>query len=63
MSSEDTEDTVELSQVGMVLARAVEESGFRIARARAVRAAIDTGAYETAERIDGTVKRLLDVLS
>lgn len=56
------EDTVEFSTSGRSLARAVEESSFRIARVRAVSAAIADGTYETRERLDGAVSRLLDVL-
>ena len=55
-------DTVELSGVGKALSRAIEESSFTLARIRAFRAEIETGTYETAERIEGTVERLLDVV-
>ncbi len=55
-------DTVELSGAGRALTRAVEESSFRIARVRAIRTEIASGIYETAERIEGTVARLLDVV-
>ena len=55
-------DTVELSRAGRALSHAVEESSFRMARVRAVRAEIESGIYETAERIEGTVERLLDVV-
>ena len=57
------EDSVEFSAFGRSLGRAVEESSFRIARVRAISAAIADGTYETQERIDGTVRRLLDVLA
>ncbi len=55
-------DVVEFSSRGEALARAAEESSFRIARARAVRAEIDAGTYETPERLAGTVERLLDII-
>ena len=55
-------DTVSLSRFGRVLSHAVEESSFRIARVRAIRAEIESGTYETTERIKGTVERLLDVV-
>ena len=54
-------DTVEFSERGAALARAVAESSFRLARAAAIREAIHNDAYETPERIDGTIQRLLDV--
>ena len=56
-------DSVELSQVGRALARAVEESSFRLARVRSIRAEIEAGTYETATRLDGALARVLDVLA
>ncbi len=56
-------DTVELSMAGRALSLGLEESSFRIARVRAIRAEIQAGTYETPERINGTVDRLLDVLA
>lgn len=38
-------------------------SSFRTAWLRAIRAEISDGTYETPERINGTVDRLLDVLA
>ena len=55
-------DTVEFSRRGTSLARAVEKSSLRIARTRAIRAEIVEGTFETRERINGTVERLLDVI-
>ncbi len=55
-------DTVELSGLGRALARGVDESSFRIARVRAIKAEVNAGIYETPQRIDGTAARLLDVL-
>ena len=55
-------DTVEFSRRGTSLAWAVEESSLRIARTRAIRAEIVEGTFETRERINGTVERLLDVI-
>ena len=46
----------------MALSRAVFDSSFRIARTRAIRAEILNRTYETPERIDRTVERLLDVI-
>ncbi len=56
-------DTVELSATGRSMAQAVEESTFRLARVRAIRAGIQDGSYVTPERIEHTVARLLDVLA
>ncbi len=55
-------DRVEFSQFGASLARKASGSDVRIARALAIRSEIVKGTYETRERIDGTVDRLLDVI-
>jgi anti-sigma28 factor (negative regulator of flagellin synthesis) len=55
-------DTVELSRFGRALARAAEQSSLSVARVRAIRLEIENGIFETPERINGTVNRLLDVL-
>ena len=49
--------------MGRDLARAVEDSTFRLARVRSLRAEIQSGVYETPKRLEGTAKRLLDVLA
>ena len=56
-------ERVEQSRFGALLSHAVEQSSFQIARARAIRAEIENGTFETAERIKGTVERLLDVIA
>jgi anti-sigma28 factor (negative regulator of flagellin synthesis) len=55
-------DTVEFSQFGQALAEAAEKSSLRLARLRAIRAEIESGRYETSERIAETARRLLSVL-
>ena len=55
-------DRAEFSSVGRTLSCIAEESSFRVARVRAIRDEIESGTYETPERITGTVERLLDVL-
>ncbi|MBU0718510.1 MAG: hypothetical protein KJ749_09705 [Planctomycetes bacterium] len=55
-------DSVEFSRLGRALARGVEESTFSLARIRAIRGQIADGTFETPERINGTVDRLLDVV-
>ncbi len=44
------------------LQRILAQTSFRVARARAIRAEIESGGYETPERIRGAVARLLDVI-
>jgi len=44
------------------LQRVLSRTSFRLARLRAVRADIEAGTFETKERIQGTVGRLIDVL-
>ena len=56
-------DTVDVSRRGDAATRAVEKSSLRIARTRAIRAEILAGTYETADRINGTVERMLDVIA
>ncbi|MGB2984538.1 MAG: hypothetical protein WBE26_01535 [Phycisphaerae bacterium] len=55
-------DRVKLSRCGPALTHAEEGSSFCTARTRAIRAEILDGTYETPERINGTVERLLDVI-
>ena len=55
-------DTAEFSSLSRALAQGVDQSSLRIARTRAIRAAIENGTYETPERINGTARRLLDVI-
>ncbi|MFQ5414939.1 MAG: flagellar biosynthesis anti-sigma factor FlgM [Phycisphaerae bacterium] len=58
-------DRVEFSALAATLADlsdAVTESSFRLARVAAIRSEIARGTYETRERIDATVERLLDVV-
>lgn len=56
-------DQVEISDEGLALSRAVDHSTHRIMRIAAIRDEIRSGEYETPERIEGTVDRLLRVLS
>lgn len=61
--SSTLEDSVEISGAARALTEAVEASSLRIAQIRAIRAEIADGTYETHERIEGTVRRLLDVIA
>jgi hypothetical protein len=56
------EDMVELSPAGLALSRAGVQSPPRLARISEVRAAIKAGTFETPERMNGTVERLLEIL-
>lgn len=55
-------DSVEISRLGRTMSRIMNDSSLRLARINALRAQIADGTFETPERINGTVDRLLDVL-
>ena len=55
-------DTVEISQTGRMLSDLSVESSFDLARLRAIRSAIHNGTYETPERFDATIDRLINAL-
>lgn len=61
-SSRSESDTIELSDRGIALAKAANDSTLRIARIAAIRAEIEADSYETPARIYGTVDRLLDII-
>lgn len=61
-TSAEAVDSVELSSLGKALSRATELSSLSVARVRAIRDQIANGTFETPERINGTVARLLDVI-
>lgn len=56
-------DTVELSQAGLALQNGQDLSSLSQAKVRAVRAEIQAGTYESPQRIEGTIDRVLDVLA
>lgn len=56
-------DSVEFSPEGLALSRATGRSSLRLARQQSIRAEINAGTYLTPERLQGTVERLLDVLT
>jgi hypothetical protein len=56
-------DSVEISRLGGALSRIMNDSSLRLARINALRAQIADGTFETPERINGTVDRLLDVVA
>jgi len=59
----DITDTVELSQTGPASCLSREFSCPKLERIIAVHEAIQDGTFETPERIEGTVDRLLDLLA
>jgi hypothetical protein len=56
------EDTVEPSPAGIAISRSEIQSQLRSARVSEIRAEINAGTFMTAERVDGTVERLLKLL-
>ncbi len=44
------------------LQQVLSRTSFRLARLRAVRSEIEAGTYETKERVQGAVGRLIDIL-
>ena len=56
-------DAVEISEVGAMLARLRELPHIRTELVERVRAQIDAGTYETPERLDKTVERILEELA
>jgi len=56
-------DQVEFSQEALALSRAVSDSTRRIMRIAAIRDEIRAGTYETTQRVEGAVDRILKLLS
>lgn len=56
-------DRVEFSQEGLALSRVVSDSTRRIMRIAAIRDEIRAGTYETTQRVEGAVDRILKLLS
>lgn len=63
VSSSPSVDTVELSQAGLALQEGQDLSSLSQAKVRAVRAEIQAGTFESPQRIEGTIDRVLDVLA
>ena len=55
-------DRVEISETGQLLATLEHPEDIRADKVAAIREAIQNGTYETDEKIDLTVSRLLDAL-
>jgi len=55
-------DSVEISPFGQALSQAADQSSLSLARIHAIRSEIENGSFETQQRIDGTVSRLLEFL-
>ncbi len=55
-------DILELSERGLALAKAANETSARLARIAAIRLEIENGTYETPERIRVTADKLINQL-
>lgn len=55
-------DIFEFSSAARAMAQGVEASSMRLAQIRAIRTEIESGRFETPQRIAGTVSRLLDII-
>ncbi len=55
-------DTVELSEVAQTLGALEPDADIRVNKVLAVRSAIADGTYETQEKLEIAVKRLLEAL-
>ena len=56
------EDHVEISDVAQSLSSLGSDSGIRVEKVLAIREAIQNETYETEEKIEATVERLIDVI-
>lgn len=59
---EEQTDRLEISDTGQILSTMAPDSSIRADRVAEIRQAIANGTYETPEKIDITVDRLLNVL-
>ncbi len=59
----DTVDQVDISSEAQKLASMNDTSEIRAERVADIRQQIETGQYETAEKLDGAVERILDELA
>ena len=57
------QDAVELSDVGTMMARLRELPEIRQEKVARIRAEIEAGTYETPERLEATIDRLLEELA
>lgn len=56
------EDRVEISNVAQSLGSLESDSGVRVEKVLAIREAIQNGTYETEEKLEATIERLIDVI-
>jgi negative regulator of flagellin synthesis FlgM len=61
-SDDESGDRLEISETGQILSNLAPASTIRADRVAQIRQAIADGTYETPEKIELTVDRLLDVL-
>ena len=57
-----TEDHVEISDMAQSLSTLESDSDIRVEKVSAIREAIANGTYETEDKIEATVERLIDVI-
>jgi len=56
-------DTVEISSAGRAMANLLHDSSLRAARINAIKAEIEAGTYETADKLQFVADRLIDILA
>lgn len=56
-------DTVEISSAGRAMSNLLHDSSLRAARINAIRAEIEAGTYETADKLQFVADRLIDILA
>ncbi len=62
VAEEQPQDSLEISETGRILSELGSDSNIRASRVAEIRQAIADGTYETSDKIDVTVNRLMDVL-
>ena len=62
VSADSAGDQLEISETGQLLSSFGSDSGIRGDKVAEIRQALANGTYETPEKLDVTVTRLLDVL-
>ena len=62
-SHRSSRDEVEISDFGALLSRVSELPDLRVDRVARLRTEIENGTFETPQRLEGTVDRLLEELS
>lgn len=61
--TERAADTVEISSAGRAMANLLHDSSLRAASINAIKAEIEAGTYETADKLRFVADRLIDILA